>query len=102
MDDNLYESSQRETRATPRPWKSSWWRGALAILPVGWLFALDASDIGSDFVQFSLPVAWGFTIGTLIACGLLAYAVRGWWQLLAIPVWLLLLLNLVVLWYWNV
>ena len=72
------------------------------LFPAAWLLFLMTSGIASDSIQFSLPVAWGFTIGTVVACGVLRYAVRGWWHLLTLPLWVFLLMNVFVLWWWNV
>ena len=76
-------------------------RGWLVLLPIGWFFVLRGSGISLDNVTFSLAEAWGLTIGTAVALVILGYAVRGWWIIVALPLWILLPMAVLVMWYWN-
>ena len=101
MVDNPYQPPSA-TDLSPVEKRGPSLRGWLVLYPIAWLFVLLSSGVSADTVQFSLPVAWALTIGTLVALAVLRYAVRGWWNVAALPLWLLLPMDVLVLWYWNV
>lgn len=72
------------------------------LLPVAWSWVLLRSGISSDDILYSESVAWGITAVTAVQLGILKYAVRGWYNLLAAPLWFWLITDVVVLWLWNV
>ena len=104
MDDNPYRSpegvpaSTAHLRRAKRPTSK---RGWLVLVPIGWWIALGIAGVGSDTVTFPVPVALFLTGCTMAAYAILFFATRGWWILLTIPIWLLLTMDLIVLWTWN-
>lgn len=102
MSVNPYESPQSADQSVSDRPSEKRKRAWLVVIPICWEFGLFFSGIGGDRVSF--PVASGvlLTAGTVIALGVLFYAVQGWWRLLTLPLWLLMLMEMSVLWFWNV
>ena len=76
------------------------------LFPLVWLVVLVWSGIGADRVRFTLRDAWFLAVGTLVAIGILAHGIRRERGCAAksLPAFLLFffVMNLFVLWVWNV
>ena len=98
MDDNPYQSPSHAASntgaATARPGRT-----LLTLAPIMWFLLLAVAGVGATGVTFSLPIKVAFTAGGVAA--LYALSLAGERRLLAIPIWVMLVSECLIMWGVN-
>lgn len=96
---NPYEASQ----VRGRPPRSQPWNPVWLFVPFAWTAFICVTGAFADHIRYSSSyvefVSFALVIGTGAIASLvcLKKCVRGWWHLLVLPIWLLLLTELLIL-----